>query len=69
MGYNRREAPGGRLGGPVRRIVTFAVVAIATAVGSLYWLYDGDLDQAAEPVMAEWDASALATSAGIPEDE
>lgn len=53
----------------MRRIVTFAVVAVVTAVGSLYWLYDGDLDQAAEPVMAEWDASALATSAGIPEEE
>ncbi|MCO4747513.1 MAG: hypothetical protein KC912_22120 [Proteobacteria bacterium] len=53
----------------MRRLVTLAVVAIITAVGSLYWLYDGDLEEAAEPVMAEWDASALATSAGIPEDE
>lgn len=61
--------PWGEPGGTLRRLVTLAVVAIITAVGSLYWLYDGDLEEAAEPVMAEWDASALATSAGIPEDE
>lgn len=60
---------GGSHGGSLRRIVTVAIVAIVTAVGSLYWLYDGDLEEAAEPVMAEWDASALATSAGIPEEE
>jgi hypothetical protein len=53
----------------LRRIVTLAAVAIITALGSLYWLYDGDLEEAAEPVAAEWDASALATSAGIPEAE
>lgn len=53
----------------MRRIVTLAAVAIVTAVASLYWLYDGDLEEAAEPVAAQWDASALATSAGIPETE
>lgn len=60
---------GGQTGGPVRRLVTVAVVAIVTAVGSLFWLYDGDLEQAAPDISVEWDAAALATSAGIPESE
>jgi len=41
------------------------VVAAATAVGVLWWLNDGDLRGAIEPVLAEWDADTLARDAGL----
>lgn len=34
-----------------RRLLTLAVVAAATAGGALWWLYDGDLEQGARPVV------------------
>jgi len=44
----------------VRRLLTFFVVAVATAAGSLYWLYDGDLGAAVTPVLEEWGAAPIA---------
>jgi len=44
----------------VRRLLTFFVVAVATAVSSLYWLYDGDLSAAVTPVLEEWGAAPIA---------
>lgn len=49
----------------IRRLVVFLVVASATAGGSTWWLYEGDLAQAVEPVLPEWDADALAIRAGV----
>lgn len=49
----------------MRRAATFFIVAIATAVGSLWWLHEGDLAEAVDPVVAEWDADVLARDAGI----
>lgn len=49
----------------MRRFLTFCVVVITTTTASLYWLHDGDLEQAIEPVLAEWDADLLAQDAGI----
>lgn len=45
----------------LRRLITFVVVAAVTAVGSLWWLHDGDLRGATQPGLAElktWDAPA-----------
>lgn len=53
----------------MRRAATFFVVAIGTAVGSLWWLHEGDLAEAVEPVVAEWDADLLARDAGIVEQK
>ena len=52
----------------MRRLVTFLIIASSTALGSLWWLHDGDLEQAIEPVFAEWDADLLARNAGVAED-
>ena len=52
----------------MRRLLTFLLVAALTAGGSTWWLYDGDLAEAVEPVMErvhEWDADGLAVEAGI----
>jgi hypothetical protein len=49
----------------VRRLLTFVAVSVATAVGSTWWLYQGDLAEAVEPVVPEWNADALAIQAGI----
>jgi len=49
----------------MRRFLTFALTAAATAIGSLYWLHDGDLAEAVDPVIAEWNAELLARDAGI----
>jgi hypothetical protein len=35
----------------IRRGITFVVVAAATAGGVLWWLYDGDLGGAIDPVL------------------
>ncbi|MFK7931733.1 MAG: hypothetical protein AB8H79_26385 [Myxococcota bacterium] len=35
----------------IRRIVTLIVIASLTAGGVLWWLYDGDMVQAVEPVV------------------
>lgn len=52
----------------MRRLATFAIIAVGTAVTTLWWLHDGDLAAAVEPVMAEWDADLLARNAGIATD-
>lgn len=49
----------------LRRLVVFVVVAAATAGGSTWWLYEGDLARAVEPVLPEWDADALAIRSGL----
>ena len=51
----------------MRRFLTFALTAAATAVGTLYWLHDGALTEAVEPVIAEWNAELLARDAGLVE--
>lgn len=35
----------------IRRGITFVIVAVATAGGTLWWLYDGDLVRAIDPVI------------------
>lgn len=37
----------------VRRLVTILAVALLTAGASLWWLYDGDLEQGLEPVVQD----------------
>jgi len=49
----------------MRRFLTFLLSVAVTAIGSLYWLHDGDLAEAIEPVFAEWNAELLARDAGI----
>lgn len=49
----------------LRRLILFVTVATATAVGSTWWLYQGDWRQAVDPVVPEWDADHLAIRAGI----
>ena len=49
----------------MRRLFLFVVVSVSTAVGSTWWLYQGDLAEAVEPVVPEWNADALAIQAGI----
>jgi hypothetical protein len=49
----------------MRRLLTFFAVAAATATAVLYWLHDGDLAAAVEPVVAEWDADLLVQEAGL----
>ncbi|MBN2798001.1 MAG: hypothetical protein JXX28_02530 [Deltaproteobacteria bacterium] len=50
----------------MRRLLTFAGVAAAVAVGALWWLHDGDLAEAVAPALVEWDADRLAMDAGVP---
>jgi hypothetical protein len=52
----------------MRRFLTFVITAISTALGTLYWLHDGDLAQAVEPVLAEWNAELLAQDAGLADE-
>ena len=49
----------------MRRLLTFLSVALATAVGALWWLHEGDLAEAVQPVVANWNADVLARDAGI----
>lgn len=49
----------------MRRLATFLLIAVTTAVGTLYWLHDGDLVAAAEPVVAEWNTALLLQDAGL----
>lgn len=51
----------------MRRLLTFLAVAVGTAGLGLWWLYEGDLAQAVEPVVARWDADTLARDAGVSE--
>ena len=51
----------------MRRLLTFLFVCAVTSVGTLFWLHDGDLVEAVEPVMVQWDAEGLAKNAGIDE--
>ncbi len=51
----------------MRRLITIVVTAALTTVGSLYWLHDGDLDEAAELYTPDWNAEVLAKNAGIEE--
>ena len=38
----------------MRDVILFVVSAAISAVGILYWLHDGDLEQAVEPVVNQW---------------
>jgi len=49
----------------LRRLATFVIVATATAIATLYWLHDGDLKEAVEPVAARWDTELLLQEAGL----
>jgi hypothetical protein len=51
----------------IRRGITVAVVAVATAGGLLYWLHDGNWRSALADgrTAARWDADGLARDAGI----
>lgn len=51
----------------MRRLATILLITVATAAGSLYWLHDGDLAAAVEPLKAEWNADVLAADAGVTE--
>lgn len=37
----------------MRRFFTFLAVTLATAVGGLWWLHDGDLEDAVGPLIEE----------------
>jgi len=52
----------------MRRLITFLLVSATTTIAALWWLHDGDLVEAVQPVMVEWDAQGLARNAGIAED-
>lgn len=49
----------------MRRFFTFLVVAATTASATTWWLYEGDLAEAVEPVLPEWNADALALREGL----
>lgn len=49
----------------MRRLITVLFVAAITATGSLWWLHDGDLQDAVKPVLTEWNADLLARDAGL----
>ncbi len=49
----------------MRRLLTFLVVASATAGATTWWLYEGDLAEAVAPVVPEWDAKGLALQQGM----
>lgn len=53
----------------MRRAATFVVVMVGTAVAALWWLHEGDLGKAVNPVAAQWDAELLLRDAGIPSPE
>jgi hypothetical protein len=52
----------------MRRFATAIAVAIGTAAAVLYWLHDGDLQEAIDPVLEEWDAETLARDAGFEQE-
>lgn len=37
----------------MRRVLTMLLVAAGTAAGTTWWLYDGDLAEAVDPVLEE----------------
>lgn len=37
----------------IRRVILLVVVALLTAGSSIWWLYDGDLQQGVEPVVLD----------------
>lgn len=49
----------------MRRAATFLVVTVGTAIAALWWLHEGDLGKAVQPVSAQWDAELLLRDAGI----
>jgi hypothetical protein len=49
----------------IRRALMFFAVTAATATAALYWLHDGDLAEAVQPVVREWDADRLVQEAGL----
>ena len=38
----------------MKQIATIAISTAITAIGLLYWLHDGDLYEAVEPVVEQW---------------
>lgn len=42
----------------MKNLVVVVLSALITAVGVLYWLHDGDLEDAVEPVIQQWTAPA-----------
>ena len=56
----------------VRALVTFTLSATLTCAASLWWLHDGDLADAIQPMLPElvpeWDATLLVRDAGVPDD-
>ena len=48
----------------IRRLVTVVVVALLTAGASLWWLYDGDLEQGVEPVVRDMQDAAAPVMGG-----
>jgi hypothetical protein len=53
----------------MRRLATIALLAAGTAAGVLYWLHDGDLAGAVEPVLPEWGALAHRVEQAVVADE
>ena len=47
----------------MRRFVTFVAVTFATAVGGLWWLHDGDLEDAVGPLIEEIPSSVVPADA------
>jgi hypothetical protein len=47
----------------MRRLVTMLAVAVATATGTLYWLHDGDLEEAITPVIEDIDPQGMIDAA------
>jgi hypothetical protein len=38
----------------VKNVIIVTVSALLTSVGLLYWLHDGDLEEAVEPILEQW---------------
>lgn len=38
----------------MKQLAILVATAILTSVGLLYWLHDGDLHEAVEPVVEQW---------------
>ena len=53
--YSGRHHPQSATCG-MRDVILVLVSATVSAVGILYWLHDGDLEQAVEPVVNQWTA-------------
>lgn len=52
----------------IRRLVTVVVVALLTAGGTLFWLYDGDLERGIEPVVQDVQDVMVEEPAATPDD-